>query len=82
VSLGRERNSRQVQEIGVFTAPLMAKLHCSSGMRGVGPAERTGKSEVTYWPGGMREGSAAGRRRPPNPRETGGIKLRWRPPAL
>jgi hypothetical protein len=73
VSLGRERNSCQVQEVGFVTAPRMAKLHWSSGVRGVGPAESTGKSGVTYWPGGMRDGSMVDRRRPVNPREIGGI---------
>ena len=36
----------------------------------MGPAESTGKSSVTYWPGGTRPGSAS-RRRPRNPREIG-----------
>ena len=41
----------------------------SSGVRGVGPAESTGKSWVTYWPGGTRAGSAPSRARPRKPRE-------------
>ena len=49
------------------------KLHSSSGVCGVGPAESTGKSSVTYWPGGTRAGSTDERRRPRKPRETGDI---------
>src|SRR5215218_4343460 len=30
----------------------MRNSHASGGIRGVGPAERTGKSLVRYWPGG------------------------------
>jgi hypothetical protein len=36
----------------------MVKLHSSTGVCGVGPADRTGKSFVTYCPGGTREESA------------------------
>ena len=44
------------------------KLHSSSGVCGVGPAERTGKSSVRYWPGGMRPPSSSASRRPWKPR--------------
>src|SRR5260370_32753444 len=44
-------------------------LHVSSGACGVGPAESTGKSSVTYCPGGTRAGSTSVRRLPWNPRE-------------
>ena len=30
----------------------------SSGVRGVGPAESTGKSVVRYWPGGIRDATS------------------------
>jgi hypothetical protein len=43
------------------------KLQRSSGIRGVGPAESTGKSRVRYCPGG-RPGTDS-RRRPPKPRD-------------
>jgi hypothetical protein len=43
------------------------------GVCGVGPADRTGKSLVTYWPGGTRPAGASCRR-PRKPREMiGGI---------
>ena len=73
VSAGRARNSGHGQETGSLTTPSIMKLHSSSGVWGVGPAERTGKSVVQYWPGGSRDGSPVGRRRPMKPRETGDI---------
>src|SRR5581483_5502166 len=39
----------------------------SSEVRGVGPADRTGKSSVTYWPGGTRPAALSLRRLPVNP---------------
>src|SRR5438309_8256237 len=47
----------------------MLNDHLSSGVWGVGPAERTGKSVTRYCPGGRRFSTSAGRRRPRNPRE-------------
>src|SRR5207244_12560541 len=48
-----------------------------------GPAESTGKSSVTYWPGGTRDGSASSRRRPRKPREIGDTPVRLnRDPSL
>ena len=58
VSLGSARNSSQLQRSGSSTSPSIEKLQLSSGRCGVGPAESTGKSEVTYWPGGTRPASA------------------------
>src|SRR2546423_237545 len=69
-SLGRARNSSQVQRRGSSNSPMIEKSHSSSEVCGVGPAERTGKSAVTYWPGGTRAGSTSAARRPRNPRET------------
>ena len=40
------------------------EVHSSSGVCGVGPAESTGKSSVTYWPGGTRSRGASLRDRP------------------
>src|SRR5262245_32266863 len=71
VSLGSARSSSQVHEIGSPTAPVIVKLQASSDVCGVGPADSTGKSYVTYCPGGTRDGSASGRRRPEKPREIG-----------
>src|ERR1700730_4228069 len=72
-SVGSARNSSQLQRWGLSTSPVMEKSHCSRRVWGVGPAESTGKSSVTYWPGGTREGSATGRRRPVKPRLIGDI---------
>jgi len=47
----------------------MVKSHLASGVRGVGPAERTGKSRVSYWPGGSRRPTESAGRRPRNARE-------------
>ena len=52
---GRARNSSQVQLTGSRTRPSIENDQRSSGVRGVGPADRTGKSVVRYWPGGIRE---------------------------
>src|ERR1043166_681947 len=73
VSLGSAWNSSHDHETGSSTAPWIVKLHHSSGWCGVGPAESTGKSSVTYWPGGTRDGSADSCRRPLKPREIGDI---------
>src|SRR5438067_6227833 len=73
VSPGSARSSSHVHETGSSTAPWIVKLHQSIGWCGVGPAESTGKSSVTYWPGGTRDGSASARRRPWKPREIGDI---------
>src|SRR3712207_4965987 len=67
-SLGSARNSSHVQRRGSSTSPTIEKSHRSSGVCGVGPADRTGKSRVTNWPGGTRSAEAASRR-PRKPRE-------------
>src|SRR5690349_7405675 len=69
-SLGRVRDSSHVQRRGSSSSPTIEKSHTSRAVCGVGPAERTGKSRVTYWPGGTRAGSTSVGRRPRNPRET------------
>src|SRR6188768_1769581 len=76
VSDGSARNSSHSHDAGSSIAPPTAKLHSSSGVCGVGPAERTGKSRVTYWPGGTRAGSTSAARRPRNPRETYVVRSR------
>ena len=70
------RNSSHVHDTGSSTFPPIVKLHASSGVCGVGPAERTGKSRVTYWPGGTRDASSTGCLRPRKPREIGDIVFR------
>src|SRR5689334_4687482 len=73
VSEGSAWNCSQVHETGSSIAPRSANSHRSSAVCGVGPAESTGKSSVTYWPGGTRPASASSRRRPLKPLETNPI---------
>src|SRR5262249_21379316 len=70
VSLGSARNSSQLHRFGWSTSPVIERLHWESAVRGVGPADRTGKSLTRYWPGGSRAPSSSSRRRPLNPRVT------------
>src|SRR5438552_19114459 len=51
---GSALNSSQLQRAVFASTPRMVNVHRLSGVRGVGPAERTGKSFVSYWPGGSR----------------------------
>src|ERR1700749_2039525 len=76
-SAGSARNCSHVQRRGSSISPTIVKLHRSSGVCGVGPADRTGKSLVTYWPGGTREGSTRSRRRPVKPREMGDMRRHY-----
>src|ERR671927_522280 len=45
-------NSSHVHLLGSSTSPTMEKSHSPSGVRGVGPAESTGKPSTRYCPGG------------------------------
>src|SRR5438876_8439235 len=72
-SLDSARNSSHDHDVGSSTAPVIENVHVSRDTEGVGPADNTGKSSTTYWPGGMRLGSTSRRRRPPNPRESSGL---------
>src|SRR5215204_3892236 len=45
-------NSSQVHLLDSSISPTMEKSHSSRGVRGVGPAERTGKPSSRYCPGG------------------------------
>src|SRR5215211_443138 len=47
----------------------MEKSHSSTGVRGVGPAESTGKPSSRYCPGGRETSLSVCLRRPRNPRE-------------
>src|ERR1700722_8353681 len=67
-SVGSAMNCSQVQDTGVSTAPRIVKLQSLNAVCGVGPAESTGKSRTRCWPGGILDGSVAGRF-PWNPRE-------------
>src|ERR1700730_16310242 len=69
VSVGRARNSAQVQ-LFVSRPPVMENDQLSRAVCGVGPADRTGKSLVTYCPGGTRPAGASSRLRR-KPREIG-----------
>src|SRR3954470_1231808 len=68
VSDGSARNPSHVHATG-SAPPSIVSFHSSSAVCGVGPAERTGKSSVTYCPGGKRPLSSP-RPRPRKPRET------------
>src|SRR5919106_1126352 len=68
--IGSLRNSSHVHETFSLTRPSMLNVHLSRGVYGVGPAERTGKSFVRYWPGGRRSCFSPPRRLPTKPRET------------
>src|SRR5262249_57685678 len=72
-SLGSARNSFHDHIAGWSTAPVIVNVQLSRSAVGVGPADNTGKSSTTYWPGGIRLGSTSRRRRPPNPREISGL---------
>jgi WhiB family redox-sensing transcriptional regulator len=62
----------QVAEAKAFCERCL--VHSASGVRGVGPAERTGKPSVTYCPGGTRSAAPSGTvRRRRNPRKIGGL---------
>src|SRR6266702_8387938 len=63
-SVGRLLNSSQAHVFGWSISPLMVKVHFARSTRGVGPAERTGKSLTVCWPGGTRELLSGSRRRP------------------
>src|SRR5262245_12005361 len=69
-SLGRARNSAQVQAWRSPDSVVTPSCQLSNDTSGVGPAESTGKSSVRYWPGGS---STSWRPRPANPRVTMGI---------
>jgi hypothetical protein len=58
VSLGSAWNSCHVHEAGELP-PSIVNVQLPSGVCGVGPADRTGKSCVTYWPGGTRPAGSA-----------------------
>src|SRR5919199_1705363 len=66
-SEGSWLNSSHVHLLGSSTSPTMEKSHSSSGVCGVGPAERTGKPSSRYWPGGSFVSCLL--RRPKKPRE-------------
>src|SRR5258708_15317500 len=68
-SCGSAWNCSHVQLRGWSISPSMVSIQRSSGMRGVGPAESTGKSLTTCWPGGTRAALTSVRRLPLNPRE-------------
>src|SRR3954453_10690112 len=77
VSDGSALNSAHGHDTGLSTAPLIKKLHSSSGVCGVGPADSTGKSRTTCCPGGTRAGSKSSRR-PWKPREISDIGVPFR----
>ena len=70
VSCGSAMNSSQVQVERIVDLAVDPEVQSSVSVRGVGPADSTGKSSTTYWPGGTRDVSTSRRGRPRKPRET------------
>jgi hypothetical protein len=66
-SLGRLRKLSQTQRRCSSVSLVTTSSQSSSAILGVGPADRTGKSSTSYWPGGS---STLERRRPVNPRDS------------
>src|SRR5829696_6217653 len=66
-SEGSARNPSHVHFLGSSSSPTMEKSHSFRRVRGVGPAESTGKPSSRYWPGGSL--SSCLLRRPKKPRE-------------
>src|SRR5919107_2082033 len=73
-SRGSAWNSSHVHRAVWPPGPRRVKSQAASETRGVGPAERTGKSRVSYWPGGNRSVPVV-RGRPRNPRENDNAML-------
>src|SRR5215813_8605999 len=69
VSVGKSRNDFQFHRRSTSVPSSIVNSHLSSATCGVGPADKTGKSLVKYWPGGSFTSAAA--RRPEKPREIG-----------
>src|SRR5688572_33510933 len=74
-SRGSALNSSHVHRTVRPPGPWRVKSHVWIETRGVGPAESTGKSRVSYWPGGSRSAVAPDRGRPRNPRENGDVVM-------
>src|SRR5215213_11428801 len=68
-SEGSPLNSSQVHLLGSSISPTMEKSHSSRGVRGVGPAESTGKPSSRYCPGGSWVSCSVRLRRPKKPLE-------------
>src|SRR3954452_24263157 len=68
VSVGKSRNDFQSQLCRTFVPSSITNSQRLSDTCGVGPADKTGKSEVRYCPGGSFTSAAL--RRPEKPRET------------
>src|SRR5262249_25440282 len=67
VSVGKSRNDFQSHLRRTFVPSSITNSQRSSDTRGVGPADKTGKSVVRYCPGGSFASAAL--RRPEKPRE-------------
>src|SRR5918995_6193509 len=74
-SRGSAWNSSQVHRAVRPPGSRSVKSHVPGETRGVGPAESTGKSRVSYWPGGSRSAATVDRGRPRNPRENSDVIL-------
>src|SRR5258708_40146525 len=75
VVCGSASNSSQVH-LPISEAPdSSANVQSATLISGVGPAERTGNSVVTYWPGGTRPCGFCPGRLDLNPREIGASSI-------
>src|SRR5258708_39581008 len=68
---GSASNSAQLHLPSREAPSCSASVQSATLMLGVGPADSTGKSVVTCWPGGTRSRGASVLRRDLNPREMG-----------
>src|SRR5580700_8008824 len=71
VVCGSASNSAQFHLPSADPASSRPKVQSSGAIRGVGPADSTGKSVVTYCPGGTRSFGVCSCRLDLNPREIG-----------
>jgi hypothetical protein len=77
---GSAWNSSQVHLAESDPLSRRLSVHLSSSVSGVGPALRTGKSSVRYWPGGIRFRSSLARGRcEASARGHGWLMVSWAP---
>src|SRR5215212_5105554 len=76
-SEGSARNSSQDHRLGSSTLPPIERYHSSKGVRGVGPAESTGKPSTRYCPGGGGVAPSGGLRRRRRRREKNGSLMSY-----
>src|ERR1700727_11646 len=82
---GSAPNSDQLQALTERGPTFRVNVQASDSIRGVGPAERTGKPSTRCWPGGIRSETSGPAWRRVNPRVTragtSNDRRKLRPPA-